>query len=86
IVTHLQEVQKAIARGIDVRGYLHWALIDNFEWAEGLVLRFGLIVVDYTAADKKRTVRASAGAFSDVIQANEVTAAIVTKWGVEPTP
>ncbi|MEO7093599.1 MAG: family 1 glycosylhydrolase, partial [Polyangiales bacterium] len=36
IVTHLQEVQKAIARGIDVRGYLHWALIDNFEWAEGL--------------------------------------------------
>ena len=86
LVTHLQEVQKAIARGVDVRGYIHWALIDNFEWAEGLAPRFGLVAVEYTSTDKKRTTRASAGAFTDIIEANEVTPAIVTKWGVEPAP
>jgi beta-glucosidase len=86
VVTHLQEVQKAIARGIDVRGYLHWALIDNFEWAEGLAPRFGLVAVDYATTDKKRTKRPSADAFTAIIGANEVTADIVTKFGAEPTP
>ncbi|MBV9670420.1 MAG: glycoside hydrolase family 1 protein, partial [Acidobacteriales bacterium] len=37
------QIQKILAAGIDLRGYFHWSLIDNFEWNEGWHLRFGLI-------------------------------------------
>lgn len=86
IVSHLQEVQSALQRGVDVRGYLHWALIDNFEWAEGLAPRFGLVAIDYAAADRTRTMRTSAGALTDIIGAGEVTPAILARWGTLPTP
>jgi beta-glucosidase len=84
IVSHLDEVQGAIARGVDVRGYVHWALIDNFEWAEGLAPRFGLVAIDYSAPGKTRSVRASAQAYADIILANEVTDTIRARWGTTP--
>ena len=46
LTTYLSEVWKAIQDGVDVRGYYHWTLVDNFEWAEGWNLRFGLIELD----------------------------------------
>lgn len=46
IRAHLAQVVAAIAAGLDVRGYLHWSWIDNFEWAEGFAPRFGLVSVD----------------------------------------
>ena len=42
----LREVQACIAEGIDVRSYLHWSLLDNFEWAFGYAPTFGLVAVD----------------------------------------
>ncbi len=56
LVTHLAEIAAAIKDGVDVRGYFHWSLIDNFEWAEGFDARFGLVEVDYKNgfARKKR--------------------------------
>ena len=54
---HLRAVHRALAEGIDVRGYFVWSLLDNFEWAEGYSQRFGLVRVDF--ASQERTPRSS---------------------------
>ncbi|MBN8221362.1 MAG: glycoside hydrolase family 1 protein [Spirochaetes bacterium] len=56
LITHLAETAAAMKDGADVRGYFHWSLIDNFEWAEGFDARFGLVAIDYqnNFARKKR--------------------------------
>jgi beta-glucosidase len=43
---HLEQVEAALAAGVDVRGYFWWSLIDNFEWAEGWKRHFGLIAME----------------------------------------
>ena len=48
IVRVLEAVDRARGEGVDVRGYYHWSLTDNFEWAEGFYPRFGIYTVDYT--------------------------------------
>jgi beta-glucosidase len=55
---HLIELARAIQDGVDVRGYFHWSLLDNFEWAEGYKERFGLVYVDYPTG--KRILKDSA--------------------------
>ena len=44
---HLNAISRAIDEGIDVAGYFHWTLMDNFEWAEGYRRRFGLYYVEF---------------------------------------
>lgn len=46
IDTALREVLNCLAEGIDVRSYLYWSLLDNFEWAFGYAPTFGLVAVD----------------------------------------
>lgn len=67
----LKFVHQAITDGADVRGYLHWSLIDNFEWHEGFHPRFGLVEVDYKT--QKRTVRPSAHFYSEIIKKNQLS-------------
>jgi beta-glucosidase len=43
---HLSTLCDAVNAGVPVRGYYHWSLVDNFEWAEGWAMKFGLIAVD----------------------------------------
>lgn len=54
----LAGVKRCIADGIDVRGYVHWSLLDNFEWVYGYRMHFGLAEVDRTTF--KRTPKPSA--------------------------
>ena len=70
ISLHLWQVARAIADGIPVLGYLYWSLLDNYEWADGYVARFGLVGVDF--ATQERTVRESARMLGDVIRRNEL--------------
>jgi len=42
----LEGVGRCLADGIDLRGYFHWSLMDNFEWAQGYMPQFGLVAVD----------------------------------------
>jgi len=49
IKEHLRWTHKAIAEGVDVRGYFYWSLLDNFEWDKGFWPRFGLVEMDYSA-------------------------------------
>ncbi|MDZ5441415.1 GH1 family beta-glucosidase [Micromonospora sp. 4G57] len=65
---HLRAVHRAIARGVDVRGYLVWSLLDNFEWAEGYRKRFGIVHVDYLT--QRRTPKESARWYQEVISRN----------------
>jgi beta-glucosidase len=46
-------LQRALAEGVDVRGYLHWSLIDNHEWDKGKWPRFGLVEVDYNTMERR---------------------------------
>lgn len=61
-------LKRAIDEGIDVQGYFHWSIMDNFEWAEGYKHRFGLIHIDYET--QKRTLKDSAYWYRDVIESN----------------
>ena len=65
---HLTAVRDAIDAGADVRGYLLWSLLDNFEWAWGYERRFGIIHIDYPT--QRRTIKDSARYYADVIRAN----------------
>ena len=51
---HIRAVHAAIGRGVDVRGYLVWSLIDNFEWADGYTQRFGLVHLDLESGERIR--------------------------------
>jgi beta-glucosidase len=65
---YLRELAAAMAGGVPVRGYFHWSLLDNFEWAHGYKQRFGLVHVDF--ATQKRTPKDSARWYRDVIASN----------------
>ncbi len=65
---YLSNVKKAISEGIPVIGYQHWSLLDNFEWAEGFIPRFGLVYVDNET--KNRIIKESAYHYAEIIKNN----------------
>jgi len=67
--SHLSMVDQAINKGVDIRGYFAWSLMDNFEWAEGYKMRFGIVYVDYET--QKRTLKRSAIKFQEFLKARK---------------
>lgn len=67
----VKSMHRAIENGVDLRGYMYWSLIDNFEWAEGFWPRFGLIEIDYKT--KERKVRKSAYSYKKICEDNGLT-------------
>jgi len=57
-------VERCLADGIDLRGYIHWSLLDNWEWMSGYGPKFGLVAVDRTSF--KRTPKPSARVFGEI--------------------
>ncbi|MCB9646185.1 MAG: glycoside hydrolase family 1 protein [Deltaproteobacteria bacterium] len=69
---HLGAVLDAVDAGVDVRGYFHWSLMDNFEWLEGFGPRFGLYSVDY--ATQARTPTRAAALFQEIARGRALPA------------
>ncbi len=68
LMRHLWIVSEAINDGFDIRSYHHWSLMDNFEWAEGYSMCFGLHHVNFET--QERTLRPSGELYRDIIAAN----------------
>jgi beta-glucosidase len=68
----LRALAGEIARGSSVLGYLHWSLLDNFEWSEGYRGRFGLYAVDFADPGRPRRRTRSAERFAAIARANSV--------------
>jgi beta-glucosidase/6-phospho-beta-glucosidase/beta-galactosidase len=64
ILQHLKSAHAARTHGVDLRGYLYWSLLDNFEWDKGFNRRFGLVEVDF--ATQQRRIRQSGRQFAEV--------------------
>ena len=65
---HLRAAHAAISRGVDLRGYFAWSLLDNLEWSLGFSKRFGIVHVNFSTLE--RTPKASARFYSEVIRTN----------------
>lgn len=68
IKEHLHWICKAMQEDVDVRGYLHWSLLDNFEWDKGFWPRFGLVEIDYKTLERK--IRPSAYEYAKICKNN----------------
>lgn len=69
---HFEVVADAASAGIPLKGYFLWSLMDNFEWAEGYTMRFGIVHVDY--ATQTRTVKASGAWYRDLVASHQAAA------------
>jgi beta-glucosidase len=72
LVTHLKELYRAISElKVDIRGYCHWSLMDNFEWHQGFTPRFGLFEVDYANGGARKP-RPSAAVARRIFRSNSL--------------
>ncbi|HXR13931.1 MAG TPA: GH1 family beta-glucosidase [Solirubrobacteraceae bacterium] len=69
---HLDAAWRALRDGVNLAGYFHWSLLDNFEWAWGYQKRFGLVFVDF--ATQRRIPKRSAEVYGEVARRNELGA------------
>lgn len=79
LVTHLEAVHRAIQAGADVRGYMYWSLLDNFEWSEGYTPRFGLYHSDFET--QTRTLKRVGQVYEQIIRSNGIPDDVLNQYG-----
>jgi beta-glucosidase len=82
LVQSIKRVHQLIEAGLDLRGYFHWSLLDNFEWNEGWTLRFGLY--ELNPRTQERTARPSAALYRDIIQKNGLNDEQLSRYSDPP--
>jgi beta-glucosidase len=78
LVRTLAALHHAMRQGVSVRGYYHWSLLDNFEWAEGWLPRFGLFALDHET--QTRTPRPSAALYGELCRVNGIPASVLARY------
>jgi len=78
IATAVKTMYDLIQQGHNILGYHHWSLVDNFEWAWGYAMKFGLVAVDPVTQERKS--RPSAAFYSEIAMANALTADMIKKY------
>jgi beta-glucosidase len=81
LLLHLHQLWQTIQENIPVRSYYHWTLVDNFEWADGWRLRFGLIELD--PETQTRTPRPSADLYAAIARGNAITPELIDAYAPE---
>jgi beta-galactosidase len=66
LVAHMYAVEKAVEEGLNVKGYLHWSIVDNYEWAKGYHMKFGLAETNYQT--KSYSPRPSMYIFREIVK------------------
>lgn len=79
ILKHLFQIHRAISEGVDVKGYFHWSLIDNFEWECGFAKKFGLCEVDFKTM--KRKPRNSFYTYKKICAKNGISRDLLERFG-----
>lgn len=82
LVHHLYHLWRAIQDGVDVRGYLHWSTLDNFELVDGVCSPFGLVHVDHNDPERKRTIKPSGHLYSEIIREGGLTEEMLERYEV----
>jgi beta-glucosidase len=78
IIQHLHQVWKAINYNWQIKGYFHWSLVDNFEWARGWSHRFGLWGLDPETQARQR--RTSVDVYAEICRTNSISSEMVQKY------
>ncbi len=81
LITHLRAMWHAINQNVPVVGYYHWTLTDNFEWAEGWNLRFGL--VELNPQTQERQLRRSGELYAEICRRNLIDDSLVYEYTPE---
>ena len=81
VVRTLEQIWKARENGVDVRGYYHWSLMDNFEWDLGFAPKFGLYTVDVDGGTYARTATEGATTLADIAENRRLTSSMIEEHG-----
>ena len=81
LILHLHQAWQILQNNLPLKGYYHWTLTDNFEWAEGWSLRFGLIALDPETQQRSR--RPSADLYAVIAKGNAITPELINAYAPE---
>lgn len=81
LVSHLDQILRSIREGVPIKGYFHWSLMDNFEWAEGFTPRFGLYAMDYPT--QARSLRPSGELYGRIAAARALPSELLERYPIQ---